>query len=181
MAKTLNDLFQDTIQDIYSSETMLLQAMPKLSAAAKDPEVKAAIDAHAVETQGQIERIEQIAKMLSFDPGGVTCQATVGLVKEAQEHLDEYSGESVIDAAVIASAQKNEHYEIANYGTAISWANTLGYSEAAMILKQTLAEEEATDKKLTRLAKGGANQEGVQEMTGQGPSNSASEQTASGV
>lgn len=181
MAKTLDDLFQDTIKDIYSSETQLLQMMPRLSAAVKDPEIKAAIDAHAQETQGQIERIEQIAKMLNFSPEGVVCQATVGLVKEAQEHLDEYKDEPVIDAAVIASAQKNEHYEICSYGTVITWANTLGYSEAAMLLKQTLAEEEATDKKLTRLAKGGANQEGVQEMTGQGPSNSESEREAAGV
>lgn len=178
MAKTLDDLFQDTIKDIYSSETLLLQAMPKLSAAAKDPELKQAIDEHARETQNQIERIEQIAKMLNFDPGGVTCQATVGLIKEAQEHLDEYSGEPIIDAAVIASAQKNEHYEIANYGISATWADTLGYSEAALLLRQTLAEEEATDKRLTRLAKGGVNQEGVQEFTGQGPSNSESEKEA---
>ena len=178
MAKTLDDLFKDTIKDIYSSETLLLQAMPKLSAAAKDPEIKAAIDNHAKETQGQIERLEQIAKMLSFEPTGVTCQATVGLVKEATEHLEEYGGEPVIDAAVIASAQKNEHYEICSYGTVITWANTLGYSEVAMLLKQTLAEEQATDKALTRLAKGGANQEGVQEMTGQGPSNDASQREA---
>ncbi|RYG43218.1 DUF892 family protein, partial [bacterium] len=126
MAKTLDALFQDTIKDIYSSETLLLQAMPKLSAAVKDPELKAAIEEHAKETQGHIERIEQIAKMLNFEPTGVTCQATVGLIKEAQEHLEEYSDEPVIDAAVVASAQKNEHYEIANYGTVITWANTLG-------------------------------------------------------
>ncbi len=167
MAKTLDDLFQDTIKDIYSSETMLLNAMPKLSQAARDPELKAAIEKHARETQEHIDRIERIAKMLNFSPEGVTCQATVGLVKEASEHLEEYSGEDAGDAAIIASAQKNEHYEIASYGTVAAWADQLGYTEASMILRQTLAEEEATDQALSKLARGGVNQEAVQELTGQ--------------
>lgn len=167
MAKTLEDLFQDTIKDIYSSETLLLNAMPKLSEAAIDPTLKAAIEKHARETQEHIERVERIAKMLNFSPEGVTCQATVGLIKEASEHLEEFGGEPTGDAAIIASAQKNEHYEIANYGTVAAWADQLGYTEASMILRQTLAEEEATDQALSKLARGGVNQEGVQELTGQ--------------
>ncbi len=170
MPKTLDDLYQDTIKDIYSSETQLLAAMPKLSQAATDPELKAAIEKHAQETEQQIERIRQVAQMGGFSPEGVMCQGTVGLIKEAEEHLEEFQGEPTGDAAIIASAQKNEHYEIANYGTAATFAETLGYSEAAMLLRQTLQEEENTDKILTQLATSGANQEGVQTMTGQGAS-----------
>lgn len=170
MAKTLDDLYQDTIKDIYSSETQMLAAMPKMAAAAIDPELKKAIEKHAKETQEQIERIKRVAEMGGFSPEGVTCQGTVGLIKEANEHIEEFAGEPTGDAAIIACAQKNEHYEIANYGTVAVYADTLGYSEAAMLLKQTLNEEENTDKLLTRIAEGGANQEGVQEMTGQGAS-----------
>ena len=109
--------------------------------AARDPELKAAIQKHATESQEQVSRIERIAGMLNFSPDGVTCQGTVGLIKEATEHLEEFGGTEAGDAAIIASAQKNEHYEIANYGTAATWADTLGYPEAAALLKQTLAED----------------------------------------
>ena len=153
--KTLKDLFEDTIKDIYSSETQLLAAMPKMMEAAQDPELKSAIKTHAEESQKQVERIEQIAKMLDFAPDGVTCEGTVGLLKEATEHIEEFGGTPAGDAAIIACAQKNEHYEIANYGTAVTFAQQLGYPEAEELLKQTLNEEEQTDQKLTHIAKSG--------------------------
>lgn len=158
MAKTLKELFEHTLKDIYSSETLLLQAMPKMLSAARDPELKKVIESHIKETQGQIDRVKEVAKMCNIDPEGVTCEATVGLVKEAQEHLEEFAGEPSGDAAIIASAQKNEHYEIANYGTMITWAQQLGYEEVVELFRQTIAEEEAADKKLGHLARSGANQ-----------------------
>ena len=151
--KTLNDVFQDTIKDIYNSEQQLLKAMPKMQEAAQNPKLKEAIGKHITQTEEQVRRIEQVAQILGFDPGGVVCQATVGLVKEAQEHIEEFAGNAAGDAAIIACAQKNEHYEIANYGTVITWAEQLGLDEKAIdLLESTLEEEEETDDLLTQIA-----------------------------
>lgn len=156
--KTLSDLFEGLLQDIFSSENQLLKGMAKLSKAAEDPELKEAIETHMKETEGQIERIQQVAKMIDISAKGKVCQATVGLVKEAEENLEEFKGSPASDASIIASCQKNEHYEIANYGTAVNFANQLGYPEAAELLQQTLNEEKNTDQALTKLAESGDNQ-----------------------
>jgi len=151
--KTLNDLLQDTIKDIYNSEQQLLKAMPKMQEAAQNPRLKEAIGKHITQTQEQVRRVEQVAQKLGFDPNGVVCQATVGLVKEAQEHLEEFGGSVAGDAAIIACAQKNEHYEISNYGTVITWAEQLGLDESVIdLLEQTLQEEEETGDLLTEIA-----------------------------
>jgi ferritin-like metal-binding protein YciE len=159
--KTLNDLFQNTIRDMYSSEKLLLKAMPDLLNAAQSPRLKDAIRTHIGQTEEHVRRIEQIARSLNFDPGGVTCQGTVGLVKETQEHLQEFGGSPAGDAAIIACAQKAEHYEIGNYGTTLEWAEMLGYEEVATILEQTLGEEEETDDLLTEIAESEANQTAI--------------------
>ncbi len=151
--KTLNDVFQDTIKDIYNSEQQLLKAMPKLQDAAQNPRLKEAIGKHITQTEEHVRRVEQVCQKLGFDPGGVVCQATVGLVKEAQEHIEEFAGNAAGDAAIIACAQKNEHYEIANYGTVITWAEELGVDDDVIeLLEQTLEEEEETDDLLTEIA-----------------------------
>lgn len=151
--KTLNDVFQDTVKDIYNSEQQLLKAMPKLMDAAQNPKLKEAIKTHIAQTEEHVRRIEQVAEKLGFDPNGVVCQGTMGLVKEAQEHIEEFAGNAAGDAAIVAAAQKNEHYEIANYGTVITWAEQLGLDETAIdLLEETLQEEEETDDLLTQLA-----------------------------
>ncbi len=151
--KTLNDVLQDTIKDIYNSEQQLLKAMPKMQEAAQNPRLKEAIGKHITQTQEQVRRVEQVAQKLGFDPNGVVCQATVGLVKEAQEHIEEFAGSPAGDAAIIACAQKNEHYEISNYGTVITWAEQLGLDDEVIdLLEQTLQEEEETDDLLTEIA-----------------------------
>lgn len=151
--KTLNDVLQDTIKDIYSSETLLLKAMPKMQEATQNPRLKDAIGNHITQTQEHVRRIEQVASMLGFDPNGVTCQGTVGLIKEATEHIEEFGGSPAGDAAIIACAQKNEHYEIANYGTVITWAEQLDLDDNVIdLLEQTLQEEEETDDLLTQIA-----------------------------
>ena len=127
--------------------------MPKLHDAAQNPKLKAALAKHMTQTEEQVRRVEKVAQILGFDPGGVVCQATVGLVKEAQEHVEEFAGNAAGDAAIIACAQKNEHYEIANYGTVITWAEQLELDEEAIsLLEDTLEEEEETDDILTQIA-----------------------------
>lgn len=159
--KNLNDLFQSTLKDIYSSEKMFLKAMPDMMNAAQSPRLKEALQNHISQTEEHVRRIEQVAQQLGFDPGGVTCQATVGLVKEAQEHLEEFGGSPAGDAAIIACAQKNEHYEIGNYGTVLEWAEILGHGEAVSLLEETLNEEEETDDLLTDIAESDVNPKAV--------------------
>jgi ferritin-like metal-binding protein YciE len=127
--------------------------MPKLMEAAQNPRLKEAIQRHATQSEEHVRRIEQVAQKLGFEPGGVVCQATVGLVKEAQEHIEEFAGNAAGDAAIVACAQKNEHYEIANYGTVITWAEQLGVDDDVIeLLELTLGEEEETDDLLTEIA-----------------------------
>ncbi|CAN5472917.1 ferritin-like domain-containing protein [soil metagenome] len=154
----LKHLFEHTLKDIYNSENQILKALPEMEAKAKSPELKKAIRTHIDQTQKQVERVEQVGKKLGFDLTGVVCAATVGLIKEAKENLEEFGGTPAGDAAIIASAQKVEHYEIANYGTVITWAEELGYKDVVEILRNTLAEEEETDQILTGIAKKGVNQ-----------------------
>ncbi|MDR6759500.1 ferritin-like metal-binding protein YciE [Mycoplana sp. BE70] len=155
--KTLDDLFLDTLKDIYFAEKQILKALPKMARAAQSEEGKAGFLQHRDETQGQVERLEQVFEMLSKPARGKTCEAIQGILAEGEEIIDEFKGSPALDAGLISSAQAVEHYEIARYGTLIAWANQLGLKDAVPLLKQSLQEEEATDKKLTQLALKAAN------------------------
>ena len=160
---TLQDLFLDEIKDMYDAEKRIAKALPKLAKAATNVELQEAFNMHAEETQGHIQRLEQIFESLGEKPKGKTCKATVGLLEEADEILSDNKGSPTINAALISAAQKVEHYEAASYGTLREWAELLGNEEAADLLGQTLEEEEATDDKLTDLAKSSANEEALGE------------------
>jgi ferritin-like metal-binding protein YciE len=157
--KTLDDLFLDELRDIYSAEKQLTKALPKLAKAADAPDLKAAFETHLTETEGQIERIERVFELLGHTPRAKTCEAMQGLVAEGAEMAAEDGDPAVRDAGLIAGAQKVEHYEIAGYGCLITWAKRLGHGKVARLLEQTLAEEKATDEKLTTLAESLVNAE----------------------
>jgi len=154
----LHELFLDELADLQSAEQQLIVALPKMIKAAKLQELKSAIEAHLEETKGQAERLEQIAQSLGQKLPKKTCAAMQGLIKEASELIDEQQGKDSLDAAIIAAAQKVEHYEIGSYGTVRAWAERLGHSEAADLLKETLDEESAADDKLTEIAESEANE-----------------------
>lgn len=154
---TLNDLFVHQLQDIYYAEHQITKALPKMIEKATDPQLKARFEQHLHETEGQIRRLEQVFEMHGEKPKAVTCPAIDGIIKEANEVAGEVADKRVLDAALIAAAQAVEHYEIARYGTLVAWARQLGRSDCAAILDETLAEEKATDEKLTGMAEGGAN------------------------
>ena len=155
--KTLNDLFLDTLKDIYFAEKQILKALPKMARAAQSEEGKAGFLKHRDETQGQIERLEQVFEILGKPARGKTCEAIQGIIAEAEEIIEDYKGTVALDAGLISSAQAVEHYEMARYGTLIAWAKQIGLKGAVPLLQATLAEEEATDKKLTLLAETSAN------------------------
>jgi ferritin-like metal-binding protein YciE len=159
-AKTLYDLFLDTLKDIYFAEKQILKALPKMARAAQSEEGKSGFLQHRDETQGQIERLEQVFELLGKPARGKTCEAIQGIIAEGEEIIEEFKESPALDAGLISSAQAVEHYEIARYGTLIEWANQLGLKDAVPLLQANLAEEEATDKKLTQLAKASANAKG---------------------
>ena len=150
--KTFDDLFVHTLQDIYYAENQITKALPTMIEKASDPELKAGFQTHLGETEGQIRRLEQVFSIMGLEAKQVTCPAINGIIKEANEIIGETGDKQVLDAALTAAAQAVEHYEIARYGTLIAWANQLGRSDVANILAETLAEEKATDEKLTRMA-----------------------------
>jgi len=153
MIDSLQKLFQDTLKDLYNAEKQFLKAMPKLAKAATNPELKTGIEAHITQTQGHVERLEQIATLLEIKPTGKVCKAAQGLVEEASEHIEEVEAGAVLDAGIIICAQKNEHYEIVSYGTMIAWATQLGLDAKIIKLFQTtLDEEKATDEALTSVS-----------------------------
>ena len=154
---TFEDLFLHQLQDVYYAENQITKALPKMSAKATDTGLKAGFDKHLVETEGQIRRLEQVFDLIGEQPKGATCPAIEGIIKEANEVAGEIADPAVLDAALIASAQAVEHYEITRYGTLIAWANQLGRSEVAALLQETLDEEYATDDKLTAMATGKVN------------------------
>jgi ferritin-like metal-binding protein YciE len=157
--KTLSDLFHDTLKDIYFAEKKILTALPKMSKAAQSAELKAAFDRHETETEGQVERLEQVFDELGEKPRGKTCDAIVGLIEEGQEIMKEYKGMPALDAGLLAAAQAVEHYEISRYGTLKTWASELGLSKSVPLLEATLSEEKKTDEALTELAESIVNQE----------------------
>ncbi|MET3858370.1 ferritin-like domain-containing protein [Rhizobium sp. OAE497] len=160
-AKTLDDLFLDTLKDIYYAEKQILRALPKMARAAQSEDGKKGFLKHRDETQGQIERLEQVFEIIGKPARGKTCEAIQGIIAEANEIIEEFDGSIALDAGLISSAQAVEHYEIARYGTLIAWAKQLGHKQAVTLLQQNLAEEEATDKKLTELALSAANAKGT--------------------
>ena len=152
MADTdLRSLFEHTLKDVYFAENAILKQLPKMSKAAKDKALKEALDKHRQETEGQVKRLEKVFELIGKKAEGVKCHAIEGLAKEGDEVAEEFSGDAR-DAGVIAAAQAVEHYEIARYGTLRAWASQLGLDEAADLLAETLAEEEATDDLLSQLA-----------------------------
>src|ERR1700733_13257229 len=151
--KTLNDLFIHALSDVYSAEKQLTKALPRLARAAASPDLAAAFETHLEETQGQIERIDRVVESGHIKLKRGKCVAMEGLVEEGQEQIEEIEKGPIRDAALIAAAQKVEHYEIATYGTLATLAKKLGYTEGMKLLLETLAEEKATDGKLTMLAK----------------------------
>ncbi|RDL47902.1 hypothetical protein BLJAPNOD_05128 [Ensifer sp. M14] len=155
--KTLNDLFLDTLKDIYFAEKQILKALPKMARAAQSEEGKAGFIKHRDETEAQIERLEQVFEMLGKAARGKTCEAIQGIIAEGEEIMEEYKGTAALDAGLIASAQAVEHYEIARYGTLMAWAKQLGLNEAIPLLDANLKEEIATDQKLTALGEAAAN------------------------
>jgi ferritin-like metal-binding protein YciE len=155
--KDLNDLFLDTLKDIYYAEKQILKALPKMAKAASSDKLRAAFEKHAAETEGQIERLEQVFEMLDKPARGKTCDAILGILDEGKEIMDEYKGTDALDAGMLAAAQAVEHYEISRYGTLKTWASELGMNDAARLLDQTLKEEEKTDQALTQLAKTAVN------------------------
>jgi len=150
--KTLNDLFHDTLKDIYYAERKILKTLPKMARAAQADELKAAIQKHKDQTEGQIERLQQVFEIIGKRAQGKTCDAIEGIIAEGEEILDEYKGTPALDAGIISSSQAIEHYEITRYGTLKRWAETLGMDDAAKLLDETLQEESQTDEDLTTLA-----------------------------
>lgn len=155
--KQLDDLFLDTLKDIYYAERQILKNLPKMAKAATSPELKAGFEQHHAETQVQIERLEQVFELLGKAPRGKTCDAILGIIEEGKEIMEEYKGTQALDAGLVSAAQAVEHYEIARYGTLATWAKQLGHTEALNLFLETLKEEEATDEKLSALAKASVN------------------------
>ena len=150
--KQLDELFHDTLKDIYFAEKKILSTLPKMEKAAQAPELKQAFKKHHTETQGHIDRLEKVFAIIDKKPVGKTCAAIVGITDEGAEIMDEYKGSPALDAGLLAAAQAVEHYEISRYGTMKTWAAELGLKDAVKLLDQTLNEEKATDKALTELA-----------------------------
>jgi ferritin-like metal-binding protein YciE len=154
----LREALVDEIRDLYNAEKQLTKALPKMAKGATSEELREALESHLEETEGQVTRLERVFELLEEKPRGKHCAGMAGIVEEGSEKLQEDAEDSVMDAMLIASAQKVEHYEIGSYGTAIAWAEALGLTEVAEVLGETLAEEKAADEKLSALAESGINE-----------------------
>jgi ferritin-like metal-binding protein YciE len=150
--KTLDDLFLNTLKDVYYAEKQIYRSLPKMAKAATDEQLGAAFEKHQEETEGQIARLEQIFELLEKPARGKKCDAIEGILDEGKEIMDEFDGSPALDAGLLASAQAVEHYEISRYGTLKSWATALGMKDAVKLIDETLAEEKKTDALLTKLA-----------------------------
>jgi ferritin-like metal-binding protein YciE len=149
---SLKQLYVDELKDLYSAETQLTKALPKMAKAASSEELQKGFEEHLEQTKGHVERLQKIFGMLDEKPTGKKCQGMEGLIKEGAETMEEDFEDAVMDSALISAAQRVEHYEIAGYGTVIAFAELLGESEQASLLRETLEEEKETDEKLTELA-----------------------------
>lgn len=161
--KTLDNLFHDTLKDVYYAEKKIYKSLPKMAKAAQAPDLKAAFVKHREETEGQIARLEQVFEIIGKKPQGKTCPAIDGILEEGEEIMEDYKGTPALDAGLLAAAQAVEHYEISRYGTLKRWAEVLGLSDAVRLLDETLKQESKTDTSLTALADKHVNEEAMQE------------------
>ena len=150
--KDLSDLFHETLKDIYYAEKQILRALPKMAKNAQTDELRAAFEKHHDETEGHVERLDQVFEMIGKTPRGKTCDAIVGILDEGKEIMEEFAQTEALDPGMLAAAQAVEHYEISRYGTLNTWAQQLGLKDAVPLLEATLSEEKKTDELLTRLA-----------------------------
>lgn len=149
--KTLDDLFLDTLKDIYYAEKQILKTLPKMAKAAQSPELKKAFETHRDETEGHVDRLTEVFELIGKAPRGKTCDAILGIIEEGKGIIEDFEGSPALDAGLVAAAQAVEHYEMARYGTLKAWAQQLGHKDAAALLDQTLGEETKTDKLLSQL------------------------------
>ncbi|MFD1332814.1 ferritin-like domain-containing protein [Methylopila musalis] len=157
--KTMNDLFVHQLQDVFYAEQQILSALPKMIDKATNPALKQGLEAHRRETEGQVERLKQVFEMHGETPKTTKCPAINGIIEEANDIVGDVEDKQVLDAAIVASAQAVEHYEIARYGVLVAWAKQLGRNDCATLLQQTLDEEKAADGKLSKLALGEINRQ----------------------
>ena len=157
--KSLEDLFVNLLKDIYYAEKQILKALPKMAKKADSDELRQAFEHHLEETQGQVERLEQVFALCDLKPTAKTCAAIKGILEEGEEDMKEAKDPDVLDAGMIADAQAVEHYEIARYGTMIAWAKQLGMKDAASLPEETLEQEYNADRTLTELAEGSLNRQ----------------------
>jgi len=161
--KKLEELFHDTLKDIYFAEKKIVTALPKMAKAAQNRDLKAAFEKHEQETEEQVSRLEQVFDLIDKKPQGKNCPAILGIMEEGQQIMKEYKGSPALDAGLLSAAQSVEHYEISRYGTLITWAEELGLERAVRLLKATLEEEKKTDQSLSALAETCINQEAESE------------------
>ena len=155
--KTLNDLFVDTLKDIYFAEKQIYRALPKMAKACNSDELRASFEKHREQTATHIERLEDVFELVGVAARGKTCDAIMGILEEGKSIMEDFEDSPALDAGLVSSAQAVEHYEITRYGTLISWSQLLGLGKAGDLLKATLGEEEQTDVDLSKLAKGSIN------------------------
>jgi ferritin-like metal-binding protein YciE len=158
-AGTLHDAFIDELRDVYDAEKQLTKALSKMAKAATSPDLRAAFEAHLEETEGHVDRVEQVFESLEEKVRGKHCDGIAGIIQEGKSVMGEDFDEATMDACLIASGQRAEHYEMAAYGTLVAWARVMGHTEAADLLQETLDEEKAADAKLSRLAEESINQD----------------------
>jgi ferritin-like metal-binding protein YciE len=156
--KNLQELFHETLKDIYFAEKKILSALPKMAQAAQSEELKSAFEKHETETEQHVARLEKVFEEIDETPHGKTCDAIMGIIEEGQDVMKEFKGAPALDARLLAAAQAVEHYEIARYGTLKTWAAEIGLNQAVGLLESTLAEEKKTDEILTQLAETEVNQ-----------------------
>jgi len=180
--ESLNEMFQDVVQDIHSAEKQIIKALPKVIKNCKNEQLKSGLQDHLEQTKSQAERIEQLCKTLGFKPGGKMCKGMQGVLAEGEEHLGSAKPGPATDAMIIADCQKVEMYEICNYGTAAAWAEQIGMAEAKQVLGQILQEEKDANELLNRVAEGSVNQQAAQvaemSMDGKAKTGSASRKTS---
>lgn len=160
--KALDDLFHDTLRDIYYAERQILKALPKMARGAQSDELRAAFEAHREETETHVERLQEVFELMGKRARGKTCPAIDGIIEEGEEIMASFKDSPALDAGLVSAAQAVEHYEITRYGTLRRWAEVLGMKEAAALLSKTLDEESAADEKLTGIADQSANPEAAQ-------------------
>ena len=159
--KSMQDLFEATLKDIYYAEKQILKALPTMVKKANGKKLKDALETHRKETEGQVKRLEQVFKLIDVAARGKKCEAIEGIIGEAKEHMEEIEDEQVLDAGMISSAQAVEHYEICRYGTLIEWAKDLGHEDAVTPLQQNLDEEKNADRLLSQIARSSSNRKAM--------------------